>query len=98
MRHWSGTQGSARRGKIFGAFGGVIFVVFMYVLIAITVINMTQSRNPQHPIHMCEDLMGVPAEHVEYDEFERFLVWVGDGSEHYCYAYWQNEHWIVSGQ
>ena len=48
----------------------------------------------------CANLMGRAPTHMStQDAPNRYLYWVGDASEHYCYV-WQNPggEWVVSGQ
>ena len=48
----------------------------------------------------CANLMGRSPTHMStQDAPNRYLYWVGDANEHYCYV-WQNPggEWMVSGQ
>lgn len=85
-----------------GLIAYLVVVIIFIALIVAYVMHVTEEAPAQSlvqdPISMCEDLMGQAAEHVEMDEHKRLLIWVGDGSEKYCYAFKHDDHWVVSGE
>lgn len=72
----------------------LVAMVLLYFLVTAT----PSSISTAIPEKLCGELMRQPGEHVKIDSPDRVLVWVGDGSEHYCTAFKHDGRWVVSGQ